>query len=75
MGATGYGVIVTYIIGGRLSEKLGPKYVFGPSLFFLGLFTVLCPLFARWHVAAFISSRVLIGFTSVSIYVYCINNV
>ena len=70
LGAANYGIIVTYVIGGRLNEKLGPKYILGPSLFLLGLCSVLSPLFARWHVAAFISLRVLIGIATVSIYVY-----
>ncbi|KAJ9591411.1 hypothetical protein L9F63_002017 [Diploptera punctata] len=64
LSATGYGIILTHVIGGRLSEKFGPKYIIGSSLFFTGLLTVLCPLFARWHVIAFIVLRVLVGATS-----------
>ncbi|KAJ9591410.1 hypothetical protein L9F63_002016 [Diploptera punctata] len=64
LSATGYGIIITHLIGGRLSEKFGPKYIIGISLFFTGMFTVLCPLFARLHVIALIVLRVLIGIVS-----------
>ncbi|XP_069676543.1 putative inorganic phosphate cotransporter isoform X1 [Periplaneta americana] len=59
-----YGYVATQLLGGRLSEILGSKVVIGPGVFLAGLFTLLSPLAARLHVAAFIATRVLVGAAS-----------
>ncbi|KAJ4428942.1 hypothetical protein ANN_25938 [Periplaneta americana] len=59
-----YGYVATQLLGGRLSEILGSKVVLGPGVFLAGLFTLLSPLAARLHVAAFIATRVLVGAAS-----------
>ncbi|XP_069687600.1 sialin-like [Periplaneta americana] len=64
LAATGYGAVVTHVLGGRLSEIMGPKMVLGPGLLVSGLLSLLSPVAARLHVGAFITLRVLIGATS-----------
>ncbi|XP_069676522.1 sialin-like [Periplaneta americana] len=59
-----YGYVATQLLGGRLSEILGSKVVIGPGVFLAGVFTLLSPLTARLHVAAFIATRVVIGAAS-----------
>ncbi|PSN33881.1 hypothetical protein C0J52_09551 [Blattella germanica] len=59
-----YGIIATHMISGRLSEILGAKHVLGFGVLFTSIFTILCPVAARWDVAAFITLRVLVGASS-----------
>ncbi|KAJ9591413.1 hypothetical protein L9F63_002019, partial [Diploptera punctata] len=64
LSVTGYGGIVTNLLGGRLSETFGPKYVFGFGVLLTGILTMLCPVAARWDVSAFLTVRVIIGLTA-----------
>ncbi|KAJ9591412.1 hypothetical protein L9F63_002018 [Diploptera punctata] len=64
LSASAYGVLATHMVGGRLSEIVGPKYVLGLGLLLTGLLTMLCPAAAEWSFGAFITVRVIIGITS-----------
>ncbi|KAJ9591416.1 hypothetical protein L9F63_002022, partial [Diploptera punctata] len=59
-----YGYIATQLLGGRLSDVFGAKYVLGPGVFIAGAVTVLGPVAARIHIGAFIASRVIVGAAS-----------
>nr|CAD7264651.1 unnamed protein product [Timema shepardi] len=59
-----YGSLVTILIGARLAEIFGNKRVCGIAMFMNGFLNILCPIFVRWNVAAFIAARVLQGFFS-----------
>nr|CAD7586853.1 unnamed protein product [Timema genevievae] len=54
-----YGYITTQIIGGRLGEKYGAKFIMGPGLLAAGIMSLLTPIAARYHVAAFAVVRIL----------------
>nr|CAD7415007.1 unnamed protein product [Timema poppensis] len=56
-----YGYITTQIIGGRLGEKYGAKFIMGPGLMAAGIMSLLTPLAARYHLAAFAVVRILTG--------------
>lgn len=56
-----YGYILTQIIGGQLAERFGAKWIFGGSILFAGILTLLTPFAARLHVGALIAIRILIG--------------
>nr|CAD7569072.1 unnamed protein product [Timema californicum] len=56
-----YGYITTQIIGGRLAEKYGAKFIMGPGLMAAGIMSLFTPLAARYHVAAFAVVRILTG--------------
>ncbi|CAG2052924.1 unnamed protein product [Timema podura] len=56
-----YGYITTQIIGGRLGEKYGAKFIMGPGLMAAGIMSLLTPIAARYHVAAFAVVRILTG--------------
>ncbi|CAG2052926.1 unnamed protein product [Timema podura] len=56
-----YGYICTQLLGGRLSEMFGAKLVMGPGILLAGLLSLLAPIAARWHVAAFATIRILVG--------------
>nr|CAD7452614.1 unnamed protein product [Timema tahoe] len=56
-----YGYITTQIIGGRLGEKYGAKFIMGPGLLAAGIMSLLTPIAARYHVAAFAVVRILTG--------------
>ncbi|CAG2057736.1 unnamed protein product [Timema podura] len=68
LGSYFYGYMCTQIIGGRLAEKFGAKFVYGPSILATSLLTMLSPMAARFHVYVFVVLRVLQGATSVTIY-------
>nr|CAD7570776.1 unnamed protein product [Timema californicum] len=68
LGSYFYGYMCTQIIGGRMAEKFGAKFVYGPSILATSLLTMLSPMAARFHVYVFIVLRVLQGATSVTIY-------
>nr|CAD7587842.1 unnamed protein product [Timema genevievae] len=65
LGSYFYGYMCTQIIGGRLAEKFGAKFVYGPSILATSLLTMLSPMAARFHVYVFIVLRVLQGATSI----------
>jgi hypothetical protein len=52
-------------MGGRLSEVLGAKMVYGPGILISGVFTLLGPVAVRFNFYAFIALRVLTGAASV----------
>nr|CAD7437862.1 unnamed protein product [Timema bartmani] len=56
-----YGYICTQLLGGRLSEMFGAKLVMGPGILLAGILSLLAPIAARWHVAAFATIRILVG--------------
>nr|CAD7394227.1 unnamed protein product [Timema cristinae] len=64
LGSYFYGYMCTQIIGGRMAEKFGAKFVYGPSILATSLLTMLSPMAARFHVYVFIVLRVLQGATS-----------
>ena len=61
-----YGYVATQLLGGRLSDVFGPKFVLGPGVFIAGLLTLFGPIAARINIGVFIGSRVLVGAASVS---------
>ena len=56
-----YGYVTTQIIGGRMTEIFGVKRVYGFCLLGTAILTLLSPIAAKLHVAAFIAVRVLQG--------------
>jgi MFS family permease len=60
-----YGYVATQLMGGRLSETLGAKTVYGTGIMLSGIFTLLGPVSARANFYAFIAIRVLTGAASV----------
>ena len=56
-----YGYVTTQIIGGRMTELFGVKRVYGFCLLGTAFLTLLSPIAAKLHVAAFIALRVLQG--------------
>lgn len=46
---------------GQLAERFGAKWIFGGSILFAGILTLLTPFAARLHVGALIAIRILIG--------------
>lgn len=65
MAAYYYGYVATQLMGGRLSEVLGAKMVYGPGILISGVFTLLGPVAVRFNFYAFIALRVLTGAASV----------
>ena len=61
LGAFFYGYLTTQILGGHLTERFGMKAVYGASLGLTALATLLSPVVARWHYAAFIALRIFQG--------------
>ena len=60
-----YGYVATQLMGGRLSEKMGAKMVYGTGIMLSGVFTLMGPVAARAKFYAFIAIRVLTGAASV----------
>ncbi|XP_042874629.1 sialin-like isoform X2 [Penaeus japonicus] len=56
-----YGYALTQIVGGRLADLYGTRWVFGSCIFSGGICAVLSPLAARTHYAAFIALRIIQG--------------
>ncbi|CAG2174536.1 unnamed protein product [Oppiella nova] len=61
LGAFYYGYVWPQIIGGRLSELYGAKYMIGTSIFISGFINLLTPFIIHWHFYLFIASRVVLG--------------
>ncbi|XP_067000939.2 sialin isoform X2 [Anabrus simplex] len=59
-----YGYIATQLIGGRLAEHYGGRYVFGPGVALTGVLGLFSVLAARSNVYVFIALRVLQGMCS-----------
>lgn len=60
-----WGYIITQLIGGRIAEKFGTKYMFAGAQMTAGLVTVCLPLFARAGTEFFIAGRILLGLSQV----------
>ena len=56
-----YPYFVTQIIGGRLAERFGAKWLTAVSVFVLGIFTALIPIAAYTHVGLVIFIRIIGG--------------
>ncbi|XP_047501430.1 sialin-like isoform X2 [Penaeus chinensis] len=61
LGSFFYGYAVSQIIGGRVSELYGTKWVFGGCIFSGGLSALLSPVAARAHYGVFIALRIIQG--------------
>ncbi|CAL4061831.1 unnamed protein product, partial [Meganyctiphanes norvegica] len=61
IGSFYYGYLVMQVIGGRLSEKYGSKWIFGLCVMSGGLFALVTPIAARTHYGAVVAVRVLQG--------------
>ncbi|XP_053207453.1 putative inorganic phosphate cotransporter isoform X2 [Panonychus citri] len=55
------GYVITQIPAGRLAERYGSKRPLAASILLASIFTLLCPIAARFHYLAFMGCRVLIG--------------
>ena len=60
-----YGYVATQLMGGRLSETIGAKMVYGTGIMLSGVFTLMGPVAVRAKFYAFIAIRVLTGAASV----------
>ena len=56
-----YPYFVTQIIGGRLAERFGAKWLTAVSVFVPGIFTALIPIAAYTHVGLVIFIRIIVG--------------
>ncbi|XP_042874630.1 sialin-like [Penaeus japonicus] len=56
-----YGYVVSQVIGGRVAELYGTKWVFGGCIFAGGVCAMLSPVAARAHYGVFIALRVIQG--------------
>ena len=61
LAAFSYGYVATQLIGGRLSERIGFKKVYGGGLFLVGVLTFLLPVAAKIDAYAFMVVRILQG--------------
>ena len=61
------GYVVTQIPAGRMAERFGSKRLLSASILLASIFTLLCPIAARFHYLAFIGCRILIGLSEVNI--------
>jgi MFS family permease len=60
-----YGYVATQLMGGRLSETMGAKMVYGTGIMLSGVLTLMGPVAVRAKFYAFIAIRVLTGAASV----------
>ncbi|GIX95909.1 hypothetical protein CDAR_231441 [Caerostris darwini] len=61
LGAFYYGYVFTPLLGGRLSELLGAKWLLGGGIFFTSLLTLITPMAAEWGVGVMVALRVIVG--------------
>ncbi|KAK7082814.1 hypothetical protein SK128_019838, partial [Halocaridina rubra] len=61
LGSFYYGYFLTQIIGGRLSEIYGTKWIFGGCILGGGICALISPFAARLHYGVFIALRVIHG--------------
>ncbi|XP_023217902.1 sialin-like [Centruroides sculpturatus] len=61
LGAFYYGYICTPLLGGRLSEIVGAKWLLGTGILCTSILTLVTPLVAHWGIVAMVIVRVLIG--------------
>ncbi|KAK3890936.1 hypothetical protein Pcinc_005103 [Petrolisthes cinctipes] len=57
---------MTQVVGGRLAERYGAKWVFGVSILSGGVANLLTPTAARLHYGVLIALRAMQGFFQVS---------
>ncbi|KAK3873050.1 hypothetical protein Pcinc_021920 [Petrolisthes cinctipes] len=62
LGSFSYGYIMTQVVGGRLAERYGAKWVFGVSILSGGVANLLAPTAARLHYGVLIALKVVQGF-------------
>lgn len=62
LGCFFWGYILTELPGGRLAELIGGRRVFGHSMLWASLLTLITPLAAHVHYVALIVVRVVLGF-------------
>ncbi|KAK3883291.1 hypothetical protein Pcinc_012328 [Petrolisthes cinctipes] len=62
LGSFSYGYIMTQVVGGRLAERYGAKWVFGVSILSGGVANLLTPTAARLHYGVLIALRAMQGF-------------
>ena len=65
LGAFYWGYITTQLLGGRLAEMYGTKYLFGGPILCSSLLNLLLPVMAEWSPYAFIALRVMMGIVEV----------
>ncbi|KAG8187236.1 hypothetical protein JTE90_020665 [Oedothorax gibbosus] len=61
LGAFYYGYVFTPLLGGRLSELLGAKWLLGGGIFFTSILTLITPYTAELGVSAMVALRVIVG--------------
>ncbi|GFU23497.1 hypothetical protein NPIL_187841, partial [Nephila pilipes] len=61
LGAFYYGYVFTPLLGGRLSELLGAKWLLGGGIFFTSLLTLITPMAAEYGVGVMVALRVIVG--------------
>ncbi|GFX74618.1 hypothetical protein TNCV_1158351 [Trichonephila clavipes] len=61
LGAFYYGYVFTPLLGGRLSELLGAKWLLGGGIFFTSLLTLITPMAAELGVGVMVALRVIVG--------------
>lgn len=62
LGSFFWGYLMTELPGGRLAEVIGGHRVFGHSMLWSSVVTLLIPAFANMGVTAMVVSRVILGF-------------
>uniref|UniRef100_A0A336K4M5 CSON011174 protein n=1 Tax=Culicoides sonorensis TaxID=179676 RepID=A0A336K4M5_CULSO len=62
LGCFFWGYILTELPGGRLAELVGGRRVFGHSMLWASVLTLITPLAAMWHFNALVLVRVVLGF-------------
>lgn len=62
LGSFFWGYILTELPGGRLAELIGGRRVFGHSMLWASLLTLITPLAAHLHYVVLIVVRVILGF-------------
>ena len=60
-----WGYIITQLVGGRLAEKIGTKYLFAALQIMVGIVTVCLPSLANAGIEFFIMGRVMLGLAQV----------
>jgi len=61
LGAFDYGYLCLQIIGGRIAEIYGAKWICGIAILLSGLINIATPFIARYNLYVFIGSRIILG--------------
>ena len=70
LGAFFYGYMSTQILGGRLAERYGTKWLFGGSILSTAVLSLFTPIVAKWSPYALIVLRIAEGIGEVNIKKY-----